>query len=240
MARAYELARKLKVDVREGSEVVKVQRKADRVVVRLGNKERIVGRSCIVAPGAGLTATARKWFNLHRPTTVTRETVSYFKPKGSKAVYGYKRMPVFISDLNNGLGDLGYYGIPIVKTQGVKVAAHHVGTVLDEKKLRSHDHEGDPSIIEANQRFVASFFPGLEATPFRSESCLYTTTPDYHYVLDAVPGAGAPIILAGGGSGHAFKMGPAIGDAAAALALGLKPPFSLETFRLDRPALLRA
>ena len=43
-----------------------------------------------------------------------------------------------------------------------------------------------------------------------------------------------------GGSGHAFKMGPAIGDAAAALALGLKPPFSLETFRLDRPALLRA
>ena len=46
--------------------------------------------------------------------------------------------------------------------------------------------------------------------------------------------------MAGGGSGHAFKMGPAIGDAAAALALGVKPPFSLETFRLDRPALLRA
>ena len=240
MARAYELARELKVDVREGSDVVAVRRMNDRVVVRLGNKERIVGRSCIVAPGAWLTSIAKKWFGLDVPTTVTRETVSYFKPKGSKAVYGYKRMPVFISDLNNGLGDLGYYGIPIVKTQGVKVAAHHVGKVLDEKALRSHDHEGDPSIIEANQRFVASFFPGLEATPFRSESCLYTTTPDYHYVLDAVPGAGAPIILAGGGSGHAFKMGPAIGDAAAALALGRKPPFSLETFRLDRPALLRA
>ena len=148
-------------------------------------------------------------------------------------------MPVFISDLNNGLGELGYYGIPIVKIQGVKVAAHHVGAVLDEKKLRSHDHQGDPSIIEANQRFVASFFPGLEATPFHSESCLYTTTPDYHYVLDKVPGTGAPVILAGGGSGHAFKMGPAIGDAAAALALGLKPPFS-RAGRLDRPALLRA
>ena len=87
--------------------------------------------------------------------------------------------------------------------------------MLDEKKLRSHDHQGDPSIIEANQRFVASFFPGLEATPFHSESCLYTTTPDYH-VLDKVPGTGAPIILAGGGSGHAFKMGPAIGDAGGA------------------------
>ena len=199
-----------------------------------------MGRSCIVAPGAWLTSTAKKWFNLHVPTTVTRETVSYFKPRGSKAVYGYKRMPVFISDLHNGLGELGYYGIPVVETPGVKVAAHHVGKVLDEKALRTHNGTGDPTIVEANQRFVASFFPGLEAAPFRSESCLYTTTPDYHYVLDKVPGAGAPVILAGGGSGHAFKMGPAIGDAAAALALGVKPPFSLETFRLDRPALLRA
>ena len=236
MARAYDLARKLKVDVREGADVVGVRRMNDRVVVRL-KKEEIVGRSCIVAPGAWLTSIAKKWFGLHIPTVITRETVSYFKPKGSKAVYGYKRMPVFISDLHNGLGDLGYYGIPVVEIGGVKVAAHHVGAVLDEKKLRSHDHEGDPSIIEANQRFVASFFPGLEAAPFRSESCLYTTTPDYHYVLDKVPGAGAPVILAGGGSGHAFKMGPAIGDAAAALALGAEPPFSLETFRLDRPAL---
>ena len=236
MARAYELARKLKVDVREGSDVVSVKRMNDRVVVRL-KKEEIVGRSCIVAPGAWLTLTAKKWFGLHIPTTVTRETVSYFKPKGSKAVYGYKRMPVFISDLNNGLGDLGYYGIPVVEIGGVKVAAHHVGAVLDDKALRTHNGEGDPAIISSNERFVASFFPGLEAAPFHSESCLYTTTPDYHYVLDKVPGAGAPVILAGGGSGHAFKMGPAIGDAAAALALGVKPPFSLETFRLDRPAL---
>ena len=65
---------------------------------------------------------------------------------------------------------------------------------------------------------MASFFPGLEATPFRSESCLYTTTPDYHYVLDAVPGAGAPIILAGRGSGPAFQMGPPIRAAARAAA----------------------
>ena len=240
MARACDLARKLKVDVREGSEVVGVRRMNDRVEVRLGTKERIMGRSCIVAPGAWLTSVAKKWFGLHIPTVVTRETVSYFKPRGSKAVYGYKRMPVFISDLNNGLGDLGYYGIPVVETPGVKVAAHHVGAVLDDKALRTHNGTGDPSIISSNERFVASFFPGLEATPFRSESCLYTTTPDYHYVLDKVPGPGAPVILAGGGSGHAFKMGPAIGDAAAALALGVKPPFSLETFRVDRPVLLRA
>ena len=71
--RAYELARSLGRNVREGSEVWRSRRMNDRVVVRLGNKERIVGRSCIVAPGAWLAC--QKWFNLHVPTTVTRDGV---------------------------------------------------------------------------------------------------------------------------------------------------------------------
>ena len=62
----------------------------------------------------------------------------------------------------------------------------------------------------------------------------------YHVAVRAALDKAKVAIISGGGSGHAFKMGPAIGDAAAALALGLKPPFSLETFRLDRAALLRA
>lgn len=237
MENAWALARRLGVATREGADVVRVRRTQARVTVTLAGGERLTARAAIIAPGAWLTVVAKRWFGLEVPTAVTRETVSYFKPRGSRAVYGYKRMPVFISDAANGLGALGYYGIPIVSVPGVKVAAHHAGTVLDAKTLRTHDAAGDPAIVAANERFVARFFPGLEPAPFRSESCLYTTTPDTHYVLDRVPGRGAPVVLAGGGSGHAFKMGPAIGDAAAALALGAAPPFSLETFRLDRPAL---
>ena len=95
------------------------------------------------------------------------------------------------------------------------------------------------AIVDANKRFVEAFFPHLDPAPFLNDHCLYTSTPDLDYVIDTVPGF-PNVVLAGGGSGHAFKMGPAIGDAAAALALGVKPPLSLETFRLDRPALLRA
>ena len=47
----------------------------DRVVVRLGNKERVVGRSCIVAPGRVADSTAKKWFNLHTHDRDARDGV---------------------------------------------------------------------------------------------------------------------------------------------------------------------
>ena len=54
-----------------------------------------------------------------------------------------------------------------------------------------------------NASWRASSRAGSHALPFRKLPL--PTTPDYHYVLDAVPGTGAPIILAGGGSGHATR-----------------------------------
>ena len=67
-----------------------------------------------------------------------------------------------------------------------------------------------------------------------AQSCLYTTTPDHDYVLSRVPGV-PTVVLAGGGSGHAFKMGPAIGETAAALALGDRPtPVPTDRFDVQR------
>ena len=42
------------------------------------------------------------------------------------------------------------------------------------------------------------------------------------------------VVLIGGGSGHAFKMGPAIGEGAASLALGVSPPLPFEQFDVRR------
>ena len=85
----------------------------------------------VVAPGAWLTARSREWFGLDIPTEITAETVSYFAPRDADAVpHGYAAMPVFISDVDNGLGPYGYYGLPIVDVPGVKVSAHHVGFEL--------------------------------------------------------------------------------------------------------------
>ena len=89
------------------------------------------------------------------------------------------------------------------------------------------------AVIESTSRFVRETFPHVQPEPFRTQSCLYTSTPDHDYVLSGVPGH-PRAVLVGGGSGHAFKMAPAIGDCAAALALGTEAPLRLERFQLDR------
>jgi glycine/D-amino acid oxidase-like deaminating enzyme len=49
--------------------------------------------------------------------------------------------------------------------------------------------------------------------------CQYENSPDHHFILDRHPGAGN-VWLAGGGSGHGYKMGPAVGERVAEMALG--------------------
>merc|ERR1719401_2312201 len=85
------------------------------------------------------------------------------------------------------------------------------------------------AVIASSNRFVRETFPHVEHVPFKTSSCLYTATPDHGYVIDRVPGM-SRVVLAGGGSGHGFKMGPAIGDCCAALALGVAPPLSIGRF----------
>ncbi len=78
------------------------------------------------------------------PLEVTEETVAYFEPKPAAADadadeqepidHTYKRMPVFVHRAPNGIqgrADQGFYGLPEVEVRGVKVAAHHVGPVVD-------------------------------------------------------------------------------------------------------------
>ena len=88
-------------------------------------------------------------------------------------------------------------------------------------------------MVASTSRLVRDSLPHCEQTPFETQSCLYTSTCDHDYVLSRVPGH-ERVVLAGGGSGHAFKMGPALGEMAAAAALGWEPPLSLAPFAVER------
>ena len=82
-------------------------------------------------------------------------------------------------------------------------------------------------------RFHSLLLGSLSSPHLATLSCLYTSTPDHDYILDEVPGW-AGVVVAGGGSGHAFKMGPAIGSCCAALAMGKRPPLDISMFAVDR------
>ena len=98
------------------------------------------------------------------PLEITEESVGYFKPKAgaSEAVdHTYRSMPVFLHRAPNGIEgrcDQGFYGLPQVEI-GVKVAAHHVGPVIDPERLAAREAGGDLDAASKQARDKVRWVP---------------------------------------------------------------------------------
>jgi sarcosine oxidase len=153
----------------------------------------------------------------------TRQEVFYFGTPGGDD-YLPTRMPAWIE-----FGERIIYGIPDTHGRGIKVADDTRGESFDPT-----DGDRTPSIDGAQRArdYVERRFPELAGAPLlASEVCQYENSPDGHLIFARHPHA-ANIWLLGGGSGHGFKLSPAVGEmAAAAILEGAAIP---SLFRLDR------
>ena len=119
------------------------------------------------------------------------------------AAFSRDRVPVWTFDP----GGEGWYGFPLLREGYVKVAKDRLGEVVDP----DIDRAGTAEFAAEALAFVRARLPDLAAgTVVEGRSCLYTTTPDDHFLVDRVPGADR-IFVAGGGSGHGFKFGGSLG-----------------------------
>jgi len=116
---------------------------------------------------------------------------------------------------------------------GVKVASHRPGSVVDP--AAGPFGGTDPEQEDEAARYVRERLPGLVPTGLAAETCLYTSTADEDFVV----GREGPVVVGAGGSGHAFKFGPLLGEMLADLAQGRDPRFPRDRFALTRPALAR-
>jgi sarcosine oxidase len=132
---------------------------------------------------------------------VTRETVAYFRREGP---------PVpSVVDIGAGGGhDMYALHDPV---HGLKAGAHHAGVEADPDDAG----EPDPAIVERVAAWVAERFPGVDAEPVETDTCVYTTTPDHAFVLERR----GRVVVGSACSGHGFKFAPAVGRRLAALAL---------------------
>ena len=80
---------------------------------------------------------------------------------------------------------------------------------------------------------VAPRFPGLSGRVLQSKACMYTVTPDRHFVIDSLPGT-PNVLVASACSGHGFKHSAGLGDAIAEQVLGLPTAYDLSAFRINR------
>jgi len=159
--------------------------------------------------------------------TATRQEVYYFGTPPGDTRFVDPAMPVWV-DYRERL----MYGIPGNANRGFKVADDTSGPRFDPT---AGVRDATPAGIDAARAFLAERFPALARAPLLgSEVCQYEASPDSHYIIDRHPAA-ANVWIAGGGSGHGFKMGPAIGEIVAAAVLGTArpdPQFSLS--RLEK------
>ncbi len=115
--------------------------------------------------------------------------------------------------------DAAFYGHGEVGGLGVKVAPDAAGEAIDPDTL---ERLASPANVELAHEYAARRFPGL-TTIVGSRTCQYALTPDAHFVIAPHPERDGWWLL-GGGSGHGFKHGPALGEHVADLVEGKAEP----------------
>ncbi|MEE8338029.1 MAG: FAD-dependent oxidoreductase [Dehalococcoidia bacterium] len=131
----------------------------------------------------------------------------------------------------------GFYSLPDLDgwgpSAGLKVALHHSGeeTVPDDVS-----REVTAADIEAVRAVAGRWMPEISGEPLRSTVCLYTNTPDEHFLIDVRPDH-ERVLIVSPCSRHGFKFAAAIGEAVAQRLIDGAPKLDLSAFRRDRPAL---
>ncbi|XP_054482998.1 peroxisomal sarcosine oxidase-like, partial [Anoplopoma fimbria] len=174
------------------------------------DKEKVIdikpGPVVTVSTSAGVyranrvVITAGPWANrllahtgLQLPLEVVKINVCYWKEKVPGSYDVKKRFPCFLLTEGEETKD-HIYGLPSNEYPGLMKICYHMGSETDPDQ---RDKQTDRSDIDILKRFIARCFPGLVPEPAVVESCLYTLTPDDHFVLDCHPSYSNIVIGAG-------------------------------------------
>jgi len=202
-----ESARRAGAELRESEAVIGVEATADGFEVRTGESKHHAMR-LVLAAGAWLTSDALS-FGRDLPLSVERQMQLWFRaPDGSDFTPG--RLPVFVHFVT----DRAFYGLPDVG-DGVKVCRHHGGEAASPDDLDRPLREAD---VQDVRDYLRAHMGALDGEPIDSRACMYTNTPDDHFLVGPHPGHPKAVLL-GGFSGHGFKLASVMGEIAADLAI---------------------
>jgi sarcosine oxidase len=143
--------------------------------------------------------------------TSTKQDVFFFGTPDNDFRYDEATIPVWADH-----GDRFMYGIPGNEGRGFKVADDTRGPEFDPTL---GERIITPDRLTEARRYLAYRFPGMKNAPLlESRVCQYEDTPDHNFIIDRHP-ANPNVWIVGGGSGHGFKHGPALGEMVSQLVL---------------------
>ena len=108
-----------------------------------------------------------------------------------------------------------FFGVADLGRGGPKVGFHNRGRPTDPDHV---ERDVAPDEVAAMRAVLAERIPGLQGRCVAT-TCMYTMTPDEHFVIGHLPGSDGIVAVAAGFSGHGFKFGPVVGEILADLAV---------------------
>jgi sarcosine oxidase len=186
---------------------------------------------------AALIITAGPWAskvlsNLALPLQVVRKSQLWF-PVRSRVYSEDHSAPAFYFEMPYG----HFYGFPSRDGQTLKAAEHSGGdpVALPEQV----DRTTRPTDWKSLGRFLQECLPQVEPQPVRSSVCMYTLTPDRHFIVDRHPEQ-EHVAFGAGFSGHGFKFTPVIGEALVDLAIEGSTRHPIDFLSVRREAIANA
>jgi glycine/D-amino acid oxidase-like deaminating enzyme len=192
--------------------------------VRLAGGSALAGSTFVFACGPWLPRLFPEL--LKKKLFTPRRDVFFFGTPAGDDRFSYPRFPNYSEDA----GTSGYYGFPSIDSRGFKVCP--VG------ELTAFDPDTDERIpsgyqLKRARTYLATRFPALKDQPLvESRVCQLEMSVDEHFIIQRHP-ALENVWVVGGGSGHAYKHGPVLGEYIALRVLGKDPsPELAPAFRI--------
>ncbi len=198
-------------DLRFDERVVDWQPRPSGGVEVRTTRDRYEADRLVMAPGAW----APDMFHLpNLPLEIERQVLYWFDPAGGRAPYAPDRFPIYIWDLGDGVQ---FYGFPSDEA-GVKVAFFRTGAGT-RCTAESIDRTVRPEEVSAMRAALAPGLPTLSSGTLNDAvACMYTLTPDLHFVIGLHP-SHPDVVIASPCSGHGYKFASVVGEVLADLAL---------------------
>ena len=221
------LALRCGAETRYDERVLKFSAATGNSVTITTDKGEYEASKLIIAAGPWISELLPEYARLFR---VCRQIQYWFDIPGNIQPYELGSFPVFIFELAD---SSGFYGFPAIDGPqgGLKLAGENYDIATTPQEVERVVSEEETRATY--EKFVRPYLPGLSDRCVKAKTCLYTLTPDYHFVIDLVP-AYPQIIMASPCSGHGFKYSAAIGECLADLAVGREPIVNLTKFKISR------
>ena len=158
-----------------------------------------------------------------------RQVLVWMQPRVPSA-FQMNVFPVFILDVEEG----HFYGMPTYGIPGFKIGRfHHLEQAVDDPAAMDRGfHADDERLLRG---LVRRYFPNGEGPVLSTATCMFTNSPDGHFVIDFHPDD-SRVVFAGGFTGHGFKFASVVGEILADLAQEGSTRHDISLFNAARPA----